>query len=35
MAKVDKGVTVTLQELEVSSLAQSDAPAKLLVVKMA
>jgi len=33
MAKVDKGGTVTLQELVVSSLAQTDAVAKLLIEK--
>ncbi len=33
MAKVDKGGTVTLQELLVSSLAQTDAVAKLLIEK--
>ncbi len=33
MAKVDKGGTVTLQELVVSSLAQSDALAKFLIEK--
>jgi len=33
MATVDKGGTVTLQELVVSSLAQTDAVAKLLIEK--
>ncbi len=33
MAKVDKGGTVTLQELVVSSLAQTDALCKLLIEK--
>jgi len=33
MSTVDKGGTVTLQELIVSSLAQSDALAKLLIEK--
>ncbi len=33
MATVDKGGTVTLQELMVSSLAQTDAVAKLLIEK--
>jgi len=33
MAKVDKDGTVTLQELVVSSLAQTDAVAKLLIEK--
>jgi len=33
MAKVDKGGTVTLQELVVTSLAQTDAVAKLLIEK--
>jgi len=33
MAKVDKGGTVTLQELVVSSLAQTDALCKLLIQK--
>ena len=33
MAKVDKGGMVTLQELLVSSLAQTDAVAKLLIEK--
>jgi len=33
MAKVDKGGTVTIQELVVSSLAQTDAVAKLLIEK--
>ena len=33
MAKVDKGGTVTLQELFVTSLAQTDAVAKLLIEK--
>ena len=33
MAKVDKGGTVTLQELVISSLAQTDALAKLLIEK--
>ena len=33
MAKVDKAGTVTLQELVVSSLAQTDAVAKLLIEK--
>ncbi len=33
MAKVDKGGTVTLQELVVSSLAHTDAVAKLLIEK--
>ena len=33
MAKVDKGGTVTLQELLVTSLAQTDAVAKLLIEK--
>ncbi len=33
MAKVDKGETVTLQELLVTSLAQTDAVAKLLIKK--
>jgi len=33
MAKVDKGGTVTLQELVVSSLAQTDALSKLLTEK--
>jgi len=33
MATVDKGGTVTLQELVVSSLAQPDAVAKLLIEK--
>jgi len=33
MAKVDKGGTVTIQELLVTSLAQTDAVAKLLIEK--
>jgi len=33
MAKLDKGRTVTLQELLVTSLAQTDAVAKLLIEK--
>jgi len=33
MATVDKGGTVTLQELVVTSLAQTDAVAKLLIEK--
>jgi len=33
MAKVDKGETVSLQELLVTSLAQTDAVAKLLIEK--
>jgi len=33
MAKVDKGVTVSLQELVVYSLAQTDALTKLLIEK--
>jgi len=33
MATVDKGETVTLQELVVTSLAQTDAVAKLLIEK--
>ncbi len=33
MAKVDKGGTVTLQELLVTSLGQTDAVAKLLIEK--
>ncbi len=33
MAKLDKGGTVTLQELVVSSLAQTDALCKLLIEK--
>ncbi len=33
MAKLDKGGTVTMQELIVSSLAQTDAVAKLLIEK--
>ncbi len=33
MAKLDKGGTVTLQELVVSSLAQTDALCKLLIKK--
>jgi len=33
MAKVDRGGTVTLQELVISSLAQTDAVAKLLIEK--
>jgi len=33
MGKLDKGGTVTLQELIVSSLAQTDAEAKLLIEK--
>ncbi len=33
MAELDKGGTVTLQELVISSLAQTDAVAKLLIEK--